>query len=388
MRISFVGSCPFPPRRNQAGTSIMVELGNGKRFFFGFGSGCMRNITAMQVPLAMVNDIFLTHLHVDHYADVPYMLPFTAAAGRFKPLRLTGPSGRTPELGTKAMVAGMKTLLRWHLEEFDTCPIGDGYEIDVNEFDYRDENGICYDQDGVTVRHWPRSHGKDGASAYRLDWNDLSFVWTGDGRPDELTVKYAQGVDVFVTEVQNDIAALMSMKTGFPPPLYNYVMDTHHTTHYAAGYLMQQINPRIAMATHLEHEPELNDELIAGIRAHWDGLFVIGAPDVKVVNVTKDAIWVRDAVLPELGNPARPELGQMLSQLAPEGAPMPKKVSFPVQGLPREKQQDQYVRQMEIDPAKYTPKDVQRDLVTTMPPITIDLEAMKKMQQQKQKGNA
>jgi len=27
MRISFVGSCPWPSRRNQAGTSIMVELG-------------------------------------------------------------------------------------------------------------------------------------------------------------------------------------------------------------------------------------------------------------------------------------------------------------------------------------------------------------------------
>ena len=59
MRISFVGSCPWPPRRDQAGTCIMVELGNGKRFFFDFGSGCMRNIIAMQVPQAMVNDIFL-----------------------------------------------------------------------------------------------------------------------------------------------------------------------------------------------------------------------------------------------------------------------------------------------------------------------------------------
>ena len=63
MRITFVGSCPFPPRRNQAATCIMVELGNGKRFFFDFGPGCLRNILAMQVPLQMVNDIFLTHLH-------------------------------------------------------------------------------------------------------------------------------------------------------------------------------------------------------------------------------------------------------------------------------------------------------------------------------------
>jgi len=39
MRISFVGSTPFPPRRDQAGTCIMIELGNGKRFLFDFGSG-------------------------------------------------------------------------------------------------------------------------------------------------------------------------------------------------------------------------------------------------------------------------------------------------------------------------------------------------------------
>ena len=200
MRISFVGSTPFPPRRDQAGTCIMVELGNGKRFFFDFGSGCMRNIIALQMPIGLINDIFLTHLHVDHYADLPYMLPFTATMGlRFKPLRVHGPSGRTPELGTRAMVENMRKMLRWHLEEFDTCPAGDGFEVDVNEFDYRKENDICYDKDGVTVRHWPRSHGKDGASAYRLDWNGLSFVWTGDGRPDELTLKYAKGVDVFVS---------------------------------------------------------------------------------------------------------------------------------------------------------------------------------------------
>lgn len=49
MRISFMGSTPYPPTRSQAGTCIMVELGNGKRFFFDFGSGCMRNIVAMQV---------------------------------------------------------------------------------------------------------------------------------------------------------------------------------------------------------------------------------------------------------------------------------------------------------------------------------------------------
>ncbi len=46
------------------------------------------------------------------------------------------------------------------------------------------------------------------------------FVWTGDGRSDELTLKYAKGVDVFVTEAQNDLGKLISLKMGLPVELY------------------------------------------------------------------------------------------------------------------------------------------------------------------------
>jgi ribonuclease Z len=187
--------------------------------------------------------------------------------------------------------AGMKQMLKWHLEAFDACPIGDGYEIEVNEFDWKDENGICYDKNGVTIRHWRRSHVKDGASAYRLDWNGLSFVWTGDGRPDDLTAKYAKGVDVFVTELQPDLARINQLKYGLPEFLFNYTVDIHHTLAYATGYLINQVNPRVGMATHLAFDNDTLNEQSADVRAHWKGLFLYGAPDVVTVNVTKDAIW-------------------------------------------------------------------------------------------------
>lgn len=45
------------------------------------------------------------------------------------------------------MVDNMKKMIRWHLEEFDTNPIGDGYEVDVTEFDFRDEKH-CHDCPG------------------------------------------------------------------------------------------------------------------------------------------------------------------------------------------------------------------------------------------------
>jgi len=81
MRIIFMGSQPWPPRMTQAGTCIMVELGIGKRFFFDFGPGCLRNIIANQVPVPEINDIFLTHLHMDHVIDIPYLWQFAPSTG-------------------------------------------------------------------------------------------------------------------------------------------------------------------------------------------------------------------------------------------------------------------------------------------------------------------
>ena len=365
MRITFVGSCPFPPRQNQAATCIMVELGNGKRFFFDFGPGCLRNILAMQVPLQMVNDIFLTHLHVDHYGELPYLFAFAPWAARWKPLRVHGPSGRTPEDGTQAMVDGMKKMAHWHIDSFNSSPIGDGYEVEVNEFDFRDDNGICYDQDGVTIRHWRRSHTKDGASAYRLDWNGLSFVWTGDGRPDELTAEFAKGVDVFVTEVQPDLANLQQLKMGLPA-------DDHqqHDRHRAYGPLRGRLSDQAGRSAAGDGHPHrlrrgLLPEILAGIRIHWDGLFQFGAPDGVVVNVTKDAIWTRNAALSEAASPARPSKSEAkdLFDLGPTHL----SVDFPDPLHNVTDVQEEFVREKEIDPNLYYPEDVKRDLVRVFP---------------------
>ena len=48
MRISFVGQLPVPATAQPGGhVHHHVELGNGKRFFFDFGSGCMPNMCSV-----------------------------------------------------------------------------------------------------------------------------------------------------------------------------------------------------------------------------------------------------------------------------------------------------------------------------------------------------
>jgi ribonuclease Z len=243
--------------------------------------------------------------------------------------------------------------------------------VDCTEFDWRDENGVCYDQDGVTVRHWPRSHVKDGASAYRLDWEqgDLSFVWTGDGRPDEKTVQHSQGVDVFVTEGQVDLPAILSMKWGTPEFMTEYTIDTYHTPFYAAGKMFSDINPRLGMITHTNYEEELMAESIAEIRQHWDGMFIFGAPDVMVVNITKDSIWARKAAIP----PGAAS-GSLDPRLMFPPDQLPDKLRLPAPARPREMQQEQFLRDMEIDPHSYYPEDADRFISNVWPEEGVEID--------------
>jgi ribonuclease Z len=300
------------------------------------------------------------------------MYPFTAWSGRWQPLRLYGPSGASPELGIKHMAHHMREMLKWHEDNFNAIPIGDGYEMDVTEIDWKDENGVCYDHEGVVVRHWPRSHVKDGASAFRLDWEeyDLSFVWTGDGRPDVLSAKYGKDVDLFVSEGQMDTPMLQALKFGTPAELVEFTIDSWHTMYYAAGYLFEQVQPRMAMICHYESGgPAFEAEAVAQVRSNWKGLFSFAGPDVQVVNVTKDAIWMREAAMPEgvAISPMDPRW------MLPKGAPLPEAFPLPTPKIPRTEQQEQFLRDNEIDPKLYYPDDAYRVPFQTWPDDGIEL---------------
>ncbi len=368
MRVTFMGSAPNI-RPGQMNTSIYVELGNGDNFVFDMGEGAVANYVAARVSLNQLKTIFITHLHVDHFGSLPYLYMFgTWAGGWHENLTIYGPSGRTPEYGTKTMVEGMKMMLGWHRDAFSVFPVGKGWDIVVNEFDFRDNGGTIYDKNGVKVIHWQRSHAKDGASGYRLDWNGMCFVWTGDGRPSHLDIKYAKGCDLYVTDLQPELMEINSGVQGVPPFLARYTVDTHHTPAYASGYLANQIKPRMFMTTHMNFDPFLNEETVAEVREHWKGPYHFGAPDGIVVNMTKDMVWVREGILPDYPNSRAPQFDFTNGQLV-----------VPHPTTSREEIQEPFVREQQIDPEKYYPAGYMPHLLETWPvegDLVVPLEAM------------
>lgn len=357
IRVTFMGTAPLI-RPGQMGTSVFVELGNGDSFIFDFGPGSAANYIAAGVPLNRMNDIFLTHLHWDHVGSLPYIYMFGGWGGRWhEPLRVTGPSGDRPDLGARYMMAEMKKMLAWHRESFDILPIGDGWDTQVTEFDYRDDGGVVYNKRGVVIRHWRQSHGENGASAYRLDWNGMCVAYTGDGRPNALTIKYARGCDLLITEIQPEIISTQAAALGVMPVVARNLMDMGHNPAYAAGYLYSQTRPRLAMGTHVLYDAYSEAELYAQVRQHWKGPFRLGAPDMIVVNMTRDKVWVRDGVVPPY-----PQMSPPQFDVRPGGGlviPAPRKT--------RAQLQQPSIRAAEIRPGLYYPRGYRPRLIEDWP---------------------
>ena len=150
---------------------------------------------------------------------------------------------------------------------------------------------------------------------------------------------------------------------GVPPFLGRYTIDTHHTPAYAAGYLADQVQPRLFMTTHMPFDPYLNEETVAEIREHWKGPYHFGAPDGIVVNVTKEQIWVREGILPDFPNSRAPQFDFSSGRLV---VPHPRNS--------REDIQEPFVREMELDPSLYYPEDYHPELLPEWP-VSGDLVA-------------
>ncbi len=92
------------------------------------------------------------------------------------------------------------------------------------------------------------------------------------------------------------------------------------------------------------------------------------------MDVTKDAIWQRDAVLPGFAGQPLPPPTLLF------GDPLPLNTGqgvVPQPRIPREQQQEQLTRDLEIDPHKYYPPNVYREPLTKLPnPQLVDLMEM------------
>jgi len=255
MRIVACGTGMPTARPKQAASCWLVELGNGDKFIFDLGTGSAERISAMQIPYNYLDKVFLSHLHTDHFGDIMAMFVGGALMGRQKPLQVWGPTGDTPERGTKSAIDHVRKALTWDLDGRKGLTDPRGYYIEAHEFEYEQVNQVVYEENGVTIRSWPAIHALNGAVSFSLEWN--------------VTPQSALAVGTQI-----------------------------HTAPEAFGKVMSMIEPRMAVAYHFFKDFDTAGDILTRIRTTYDGPLSL-AEDYMVWNVTKDDIRVRLAIIDE-----------------------------------------------------------------------------------------
>ncbi len=303
-------------RRDQAATCWLVELGNGEKFLFDIGTGSMPNIAALMIPYDFLDKVFLSHLHTDHWGDLAGLWAGGWTAGRTGPLHVWGPSGATPDMGTAYAVEHFLKTYNWDAQtrNFRINPAPG--EIKVIEFDYKKENQVVYEENGLKIRSWPAIHAGDGPVSYSLEWQGLKIVIGGDTFPNKWYIKYAADADVAIHEAFLTPDQLVEFYSQSPATALG-VGTQIHTSPQAFGKVMSTIKPRHAIGYHFFNEEATRFGIYDGVRETYSGPLSLAA-DNMVWNITKDKIVERMTISPD----------QAWS------VPGPKKPPSPVEGIP------------------------------------------------------
>jgi ribonuclease Z len=292
-------------RRAQAATSWLCQLGNGDNFVFDVGGGAVQNLWSLGYSPAIFDKLFLTHLHLDHVGDFHVLFDAMGWA-RNAPLQVWGPSGYTKEQGTEVFCDLMHRAALWHIESKRGLVPSSGAEIVAHEFDVsqlslENPRTLVYDENGVKIYAFPVIHCIFGSIAYRLEWNDLSFTFHGDGSPSSFEAEQAQGVDVFMHEGFLD-PVTFSEKANVPLQNTKLIVG-EHTTGDKFGQLMNIARPKLGVAYHYFLDDDTIDPFYDLYHQTCDMPLVLAA-DFTTINITPEQIVTRQAKTNPLHWPA------------------------------------------------------------------------------------
>lgn len=177
MRLVVLGCSGGYPEPNRACSGYLVEAA-GRRLWLDAGSGTLARLLA-RCSLTEIDAVWLTHLHPDHWTDLPLAIHAIAvgAAERIEPLPVYGPRGWARAVGVD---------LHWrggdYVRLYDERHLSDGVVIRIGD---------------ISVRSAAVEHGIE-TYALRVEAEGRSLAYSADSAPCEALVELARGVDLFV----------------------------------------------------------------------------------------------------------------------------------------------------------------------------------------------
>ncbi len=295
IRLTACGTGLPAARHSQAATCFLAELGNGEKYLFDVGTGSMANVAAYMIPYDMLDKVFLTHLHTDHWGDLSSLWAGGWTAGRTGPLQIWGPKGLTEDMGTAYAINHFLKAYNWDKVTRNFFLSPEPGKITVEEFDYMKVNNLVYKSKGATIKSLPAIHAGDGPVSFILEYAGLKVVIGGDTFPNKWYIKHATNADLAIHEVFLTPKQLVDWY-GQSPTAALGVGTVIHTSPQAFGKVMSTIKPGHAVGYHFFNEEGTRNTVYDGVREIYDGPLSL-ATDNMVWNITKDGVKERMAII-------------------------------------------------------------------------------------------
>jgi ribonuclease Z len=135
LSLFFAGTAGSVPTARRGMPAVLMRRG-GDRLLFDCGEGSQRQMQR-STGLVQADEIFVTHLHADHYLGIPGLLKTYDLNGRERPLRVIGPPGLIELFRALGRIFGRLS-----------------YEVELVEL----EPGDSVRHDGYEVRSFPVEH--------------------------------------------------------------------------------------------------------------------------------------------------------------------------------------------------------------------------------------
>lgn len=223
MRLIVLGCSGGYPGPGRACSGYLLET-ESARIWIDAGSGTFAELQRHCSP-ADVSAIVVTHLHADHWTD----LPLAVHTLGFKHPEVK----RLPVFGPPGFVDACGITLRWRLEDDVFVP----HEL---------RDGVRAGVAGAAIEAVQVEHGDLETYGVRIAESGLTLAYSSDSSPCDALVRLARGADLFVCE---------ATRMAGPP--------TAHSTPAQAGEIASEAGARRLVLTHLdpEDDPERAREL-------------------------------------------------------------------------------------------------------------------------------
>jgi ribonuclease BN (tRNA processing enzyme) len=241
-QIRFVGSGDAFGSGGRFQTCILGDIG-GRRFLLDCGASSLIAMQAQGIDPNSVETIFLTHMHGDHCAGVPFLL-MDAMLGskRRTPLVVVGPDG------TAARMEQLREAL---------FPGSSGMAPKF-PYEYREiKTGVRAEINGIAATAFAASHTpQTNPTMLRVECAGKTVTYTGDTEWTDAIIEAADGADVLVCEC-----------CFYDKPVRSHMNYLSFKTNRS------KINARSVVLTHmapnmLEHVDEIEE------RCAFDGMVV------------------------------------------------------------------------------------------------------------------